>query len=127
MVVQGTKIWSALAGVNGFMAVAVGAFAAHGVKDAGVQALLHTGSQYQALHAVAALACFSGAGGASPTRLAGGLFGVGGLIFGGSLYVLAMTGVKLWGAVTPIGGLLLLAGWATVVWGASVGRTPGKS
>lgn len=123
MAVEAAKIWPALAGVNGFMAVAVGAFAAHGVKDAHVQALLHTGSQYQALHAVAALACFSLISrAAGPARWAGGLFGVGGLIFGGSLYILALTGAKLWGAVTPIGGLLLLAGWAAVIWGALTGR-----
>jgi uncharacterized membrane protein YgdD (TMEM256/DUF423 family) len=113
----------ALAGVNGFMGVAAGAFGAHGVKDADIKALLHTGSQYQALHAVAALAClglFQRAAGPAPWAPA--LFGLGGLVFGSSLYVLALTGEKLWGAVTPLGGLLLLAGWAAVIWGALSGQ-----
>jgi len=54
------------------------------------------------------------------------LFGVGGLIFGCSLYILALSGVKLWGVVTPIGGLMLLAGWAVVVWRAFSRDTPPK-
>ncbi|MHB8284244.1 MAG: DUF423 domain-containing protein [Caulobacteraceae bacterium] len=117
------RIWAALAGVNGFMAVAAGAFGAHGVKDIDVKALLHTGSQYQAVHAVAALACLALLrGAAGPASWAAALFGFGGLVFGGSLYILAMSGVKLWGAVTPIGGLMLLAGWAVVIWGALTGQ-----
>ncbi len=112
-----SRTWAALAGVNGFTAVAVGAFAAHGVSDPRIVSLLHTGSQYQGLHAVAALACL-GLSRSAPRRasLAGWLFGAGALVFGGSLYVLAATGVTLWGAITPIGGLLLLAGWAVIAW-----------
>ena len=49
---------------------------------------------------------------------AGWLFGAGALVFGGSLYALALTGVRVWGAVTPVGGLLLMAGWAVLIWGA---------
>ncbi len=113
-----TRLWLALAGVNGFVAVAAGAFGAHGVSDAQVKSWLQTGAQYQAVHAVAALACLGVLQSGGAANWAGGLFGVGGLIFGGSLYLLAMTGVRLWGAVTPIGGLLLLAGWATLIWGA---------
>jgi uncharacterized membrane protein YgdD (TMEM256/DUF423 family) len=109
--------------VNGFMAVAAGAFGAHGVKDVAIKALLHTGSQYQALHAVAALACFGLLRcGTGPATWTGALFGVGALVFGCSLYILALTGQKVWGAVTPVGGLLLLAGWGVVIWGALAGR-----
>lgn len=112
-------LWLALAGVNGFMAVAAGAFGAHVVADPEMKSLLHTGSQYQAAHAVAALACYgllrSMIG---PAAWACALFGVGGLVFGGSLYLLALTGVKLWGAVTPVGGVLMLVGWAVVIYGA---------
>jgi uncharacterized membrane protein YgdD (TMEM256/DUF423 family) len=73
---------------------------------------------------VAALACFGvlrTAQGRQTSAVA--LFGLGGLVFGGSLYILALTGQKLWGAVTPIGGLLLLAGWAAVIWSALTRRT----
>ena len=114
-----SRLGFGLAAVNGFAAVAAGAFAAHGVADPQVKAWLQTGAQYQLVHAVAALACF----GVAHTRVrraetAAALFGAGGLIFGGSLYLLALTGVRTWGAVTPIGGLLMLAGWALLAWGA---------
>ena len=113
------RVWLALAGLNGFMAVAAGAFGAHGVRNPELKALLHTGSQYQAVHAAAALACVALLPViARPATWAGWLFGLGAMVFGGSLYLLAFTGVRLWGAVTPIGGLLLLAGWAAVIWGA---------
>ncbi len=107
----------ALAGLNGFLAVAAGAFGAHGVHDAAVRDLLHTGAQYQMVHAVAALAALR-----FGLRVAGWLFGAGALVFGASLYLLAFSGVRLWGAVTPVGGLLLLAGWATVAWSARPSR-----
>ena len=114
------RIWLTLAAIDGFMAVAAGAFGAHGVSDPQTKALLQTGAQYQGVHAAAALACFALAptlGGA--TGWAGALFGLGGLVFGGSLDLLALTGVKLWGAVTPLGGLMLLAGWALLAIGAA--------
>ena len=113
------RFWLALAAFDGLMAVAAGAFGAHGVADPQVKDLLRTGAQYQLVHAAAALACYGllrfeiG-----PAGWAGWLFSLGGLIFGGSLYLLALTGVKVLGAVTPIGGLLLLAGWAVLIWGA---------
>ncbi len=113
------RLWLALAALNGLMAVCAGAFGAHGVSDPQVKGWLQTGAQYQLVHAAAALACVPllrlmerQAG------IAGWLFGVGGLVFGGSLYLLALTGVKLWGAVTPIGGVLMIVGWASLVWGA---------
>ena len=113
------RFWIALAALNGLMAVSAGAFGAHGVSDPAVQAVLRTGAQYQSVHAAAALACFALLG-AMPRQapLAGWLFGVGGLVFGGSLYLLALTGVKPWGAVTPIGGVVMIVGWAVLIWGA---------
>ncbi len=119
------RVWLALAGVNGFMAVAAGAFGAHGVAGLQVKALLHTGAQYQGLHAVAALACHGLARAAPrPAAWAAALFGVGALVFGGSLYALALSGAKAWGAVTPLGGLLMLGGWATVIWAALAAGSP---
>ena len=110
------RLWLALAALNGLMAVCAGAFGAHGVGDPQVKGWLQTGAQYQLVHAAAALACFSLLRVmARQAGIAGWLFGVGGLVFGGSLYLLALTGVKLWGAVTPLGGLLMIIGWAVLI------------
>jgi uncharacterized membrane protein YgdD (TMEM256/DUF423 family) len=116
------RLWLALAALNGLMAVAAGAFGAHGVSDPQVKEWLRTGAQYQLVHAVAALACY----GLSrvmvgPATWAGWLFGLGGLVFGASLYALALTGARGFGAVTPIGGVLMIAGWAALIWGALAG------
>jgi uncharacterized membrane protein YgdD (TMEM256/DUF423 family) len=122
----GVRIWLALAALNGLMAVAAGAFGAHAVSDPQVKEWLRTGAQYQMVHAVAALACFGLLRlAAGPADWAGWLFTIGGLIFGGSLYILAMTGVRVMGAVTPIGGALMLIGWAVLIYGALAGQFAG--
>ncbi len=111
--------WLLLAAVNGFLAVAAGAFGAHGVADPQVKDWLRTGAAYQLAHAAAGLGCLALVrAGVASAGWAGWLFGAGGLVFGGSLYLLAITGARLWGAVTPLGGLLFLAGWAALAWGA---------
>jgi len=113
-----TRIWLLLAGVNGLMAVAMGAFAAHAANDPQVKEWLRTGAQYQMVHAVAGLACFALLRFAvGPAATAGWLFGLGGLFFGGALYLLAFTGALFFGALAPIGGLLLILGWVAVIWG----------
>lgn len=118
------RLWLALAALNGLMAVGAGAFGAHGVSDPQVKEWLRTGAQYQLAHAVAGLACFALLRTmVGPAGWAGWLFGAGGLVFGGSLYLMALTGVRALGAVTPLGGLLLLAGWAALIWGALANRT----
>src|SRR5215475_4723094 len=95
----GVRFWLALAALDGLMAVAAGAFGAHGVSDPQAKDLLRTGAQYQLVHAVAALACFGLLRFAEgPAGWAAWLFGIGGLVFGGSLYLLALTGVKVLGA-----------------------------
>ena len=115
------RLWLALAALNGMMAVGLGAFGAHGVKDAGVKELLRTGAQYQLIHAAAALGCFALLRTmVGPANVAGWLFGVGGLLFGGSLYLLGLGGMRALGAVTPVGGLLLIAGWAVLLYGALI-------
>jgi uncharacterized membrane protein YgdD (TMEM256/DUF423 family) len=104
------------------MAVAAGAFGAHGVSDPHIKSLLQTGAQYQAIHAAAALAAYGLLRGIpGPATWAGWLFGLGALVFGASLYALALSGVKILGAITPIGGVLMLGGWAAVIWGAVAG------
>jgi uncharacterized membrane protein YgdD (TMEM256/DUF423 family) len=94
--------------------VAAGAFGAHGVSDETAKTLLKTGAEYELIHALAVFAALTIAG--RPARIAAWLFLVGGAVFGGSLYLLALTGVRLLGAVTPIGGLMLLLGWLALAW-----------
>lgn len=105
------RLWLALAALDGFMAVAAGAFGAHATSDLYVRELLRTGAQYQGVHAAAAFGIAAALPGRAATW-AVALFAVGGLLFGGSLDLLAVTGAHLWGAVTPLGGLAFLAGWA---------------
>jgi len=104
------------AAISGFLVVATGAFAAHMLKPALSERLydvLQTGVQYQMFHTLALL----GVGilmkemPVRLLRLSGLLFVLGICLFCGSLYLLALTGVHWLGAVTPIGGMMFLAGW----------------
>jgi len=103
-----------VAGIAGFLAVSLGAFGAHGLKALleanGTAAIWQTAVLYHLAHAVAALAA------SRAVPLVSWIWGAGMLIFSGSLYVLALTGLKWLGMVTPLGGLILLAGWALVIW-----------
>ncbi len=102
---------------SGMLAVLLGAFGAHALKASLPESLLavyHTAVTYQFYHAFALLLC----GVLALVRPEGGwgapvvAFTLGSLVFCGSLYLLALTGVKQWGMVTPLGGLSLIAGWA---------------
>lgn len=113
-----------LGAANGFLAVALGAFAAHGLKDVlseGLLEVFRTGVDYQAIHALALLAV--GILGRSSDRrglrLAGWAFATGILLFSGSLYLLALTDARLLGIVTPFGGSAFLLGWGALVWHAA--------
>ena len=113
-----------LAALWGLMAVAAGAFGAHAAPDPQAKAWLQTGAHYQLTHALAVFACLAvqrAYAGAPAAGVAAWLFLAGGLVFAGSLYLMAATGARALGAVTPIGGLLLLAGWATLAWAAFTG------
>ena len=110
------RTWLMIAALNGFLAVAAGAFAAHGLKGAlGAQDLqvFETGARYHMYHALAlgisALAMRGAAAGRA--RLAAALFLAGIVLFSGSLYLLALTHVMALAFVTPIGGTAFLAGW----------------
>ncbi len=107
-----------LAALSGFVAVAAGAFGAHGASSEQARSWLQTGGQYQLAHALAVYAAFAvaRAGGGSAAGWAGWLFVAGGALFGGSLYLMALTGARALGAITPVGGLLMLAGWACLAW-----------
>ncbi len=106
-----------LAGLLGFTAVAAGAFGAHAVRSRLTPAMMEiyrTGALYHLVHAVAALAVAAAGERLRRGRLILILFAAGIAIFAGSLYALALTGVGVLGAITPVGGLLLLAAWALV-------------
>jgi uncharacterized membrane protein YgdD (TMEM256/DUF423 family) len=108
-----------LAAASGFISVAAGAFAAHGMTDPGARELMRTGSTYEFMHAMATLACATFMQvGASRARFAPALFLSGSVLFSGSLYALALGAPRLTGLITPFGGLAFLAGWATLVWAA---------
>ena len=122
------NIFLVLASINGFIAVALGAFAAHGLKNTLSADLLNTfqtGVQYQMYHALALF----GVGmltlhyPSNPLLKASGyLFFVGIIVFSGSLYVLALSGIRWLGAITPLGGVAFLTAWALLAW--SMFRVP---
>jgi uncharacterized membrane protein YgdD (TMEM256/DUF423 family) len=109
----------ALGAINGGIAVAAGAFGAHGLKERISQhslEIFETAVRYQMFHALAMILCAVIA--TSGARTAGWLFQAGILVFSGSLYLLALTETKWLGAITPVGGLAFLAGWAALAWSA---------
>lgn len=119
----------ALGSLFGFAAFALGAFGSHGLKDKLGSAELSTfeiAVRYQMYHALALLmvAWASGFFSSSLIPVAGYLFAVGILIFSGSLYILVASGVKWWGAVTPIGGVILLIGWLFLFLGSLLSSHP---
>ena len=102
------------------LAVALGAFAAHGLKSKlseSMLAVFQTGVQYQFIHTLAILACGAllqmklGAKSQKYFFIAAICFIIGILCFSGSLYALALTGIKWFGPITPFGGLLFIIGW----------------
>lgn len=115
------KVFFVLGCVSAGLGVAFGAFGAHALKarlTPDLLAIYEVGVRYQLTHALALLAVAWAVsrwpGGATST--AGWLFVVGTLLFSGSLYALALTGVRGFGAVTPIGGVAWLAGWVCLAW-----------
>jgi uncharacterized membrane protein YgdD (TMEM256/DUF423 family) len=113
--------WLQVGAAWGFLAVAMGAFGAHGLKERltelGQLANFQTAAQYHMYAALAltavGLLVLSGRPGQAAT-IAGWSFLVGSVVFSGSLYVLSVTGLRWLGAVTPIGGVAMLAGWAAL-------------
>ena len=120
------RIFFIIAAGLAFLAVALGAFGAHGLRgrlDAHLLNIFEIGVRYQMYHALALMgvsfACTQWPG--KWIDASGWLLISGVLVFSGSLYLLTLTGMKALGALTPLGGLLLLAGWgclAAGVWQA---------
>ena len=126
-----TTFWLRAGAIWGFLAVAIGAFGAHGLKEQfkslgdqfgslateRPEGIFQTATHYHAYCALAVLAvgllAATGRGGTA-LQVAGWSFLSGSLIFSGSLYVLAATGIKKLGMITPIGGVLMLIGWVAL-------------
>ena len=122
------RFFLATSGVLGFLGVGLGAFGAHGLRSR-IEALpdftrrmewWETGARYQLVHALAIglVALLLARSDSTATRVAGGAFALGVVLFSGSLYAMTLTGIRGLGAVTPFGGLAFLVGWGALVWSA---------
>ena len=119
-----------LAGINGFLAVSIGAFAAHTLRDRLSPELLdtfQTGVQYHMYHALGLF----GIGllmlnfpTSNLLRISAYLMMAGIVLFSGSLYLLSITGTRWLGAITPLGGLCFLSAWVLIVWFAAKQKFP---
>jgi uncharacterized membrane protein YgdD (TMEM256/DUF423 family) len=116
-------VFFALGAISALLAVAAGAFGAHALRErlaADRLAVFETAARYQMYHALALLvagwAVARWPGGAAVA--AGWLFVAGTLVFSGSLYLLTLTGARWLGAITPLGGLAFILGWAALAWAA---------
>lgn len=116
------NLFLVMAGANGFIAVALGAFAAHSLKNMlspDLLATFQTGVQYHMYHALTLF----GIGlltlhfpNQTLLKAAGYMFLLGIVLFSGSLYILAFSGIRWLGAITPVGGVAFLVGWALLAW-----------
>jgi uncharacterized membrane protein YgdD (TMEM256/DUF423 family) len=110
-------MWAGWASVFMFVAVAMGAFGAHALKtrfSPDVLNIFETGVRYQVYHALGlfVVSWLASRQATSLLNSAGVAFTIGIVLFSGSLYLLCLTGARWWGAVTPLGGLAFLIGWA---------------
>jgi uncharacterized membrane protein YgdD (TMEM256/DUF423 family) len=105
-------MWWRVAGVFGALGVGLGSFGAHGLKaivtDPSLMANWQTAAHYHLIHTLALLAVAAHPG---RPRKAGIAFSIGIVVFSGSLYLMALTGMRWLGAITPIGGLAFITGW----------------
>jgi uncharacterized membrane protein YgdD (TMEM256/DUF423 family) len=117
-----TKLFVAVGAIAAALAVALGAFGAHALRaklPPDLLAVYRTGVEYHFYHALGLV--FVGLAAmhlpeSGPLKLAGWLMAAGIVLFSGSLYVLAVTGTRAFGAVTPIGGVAFIAAWLLVAW-----------
>lgn len=116
-----TRIFFIIGSLSGLLAVALGAFAAHALKEKlspDLFNIFEVGVRYHFYHALALFVVAWGVGQFPGANLSpsGWLFVAGTAIFSGSLYALSLTGVRWFGAVTPVGGVCFLAGWFWMAW-----------
>jgi uncharacterized membrane protein YgdD (TMEM256/DUF423 family) len=122
------RIFFGLGAVSGFISVAAGAFGAHALRGRltpDYLGIFETAARYQMYHALAllAVAWVATRDTGSTAQWAGWLFVIGTLLFSGSLYGLALTGIRWLGAITPLGGMAFLAGWICLAVGAFRARS----
>lgn len=111
------KPWLLVGAVNGFLAVAAGAFAAHGLEgrvDARSLEVFSTGAHYHAIHALAIVVASYPTTKSARAVFAAWSFSTGILLFSGSLYFLVLTGSTALVLATPLGGIAFLVGWAAL-------------
>lgn len=118
-----SRVFLIIGALCGFLGVAGGAFAAHGLKSQlspDMLAVFETGARYQMYHALALIAvAWAQSQWPSPLVITSGWFFVFGIVvFCGSLYLLSLSQISWLGAITPIGGLAFLAGWLCLAWAA---------
>jgi uncharacterized membrane protein YgdD (TMEM256/DUF423 family) len=126
-----TKLFTMLAAASAAIAVSAGAFGAHALRarlEPRLLEVFETGARYQMYHALALVAVAWVAsrlptGEAGAATLAGWLFVSGTVLFSGSLYAMAFTGIRGLGAITPLGGVCFIAGWVAL--GVAASRLPG--
>ena len=119
------RVFFGLGALSALIAVAAGAFGAHALRERlapDMLAVFETGARYQMYHALGLLAVAWAVARwpGSAAGLAGWLFLAGTLLFSGSLYLLTLTGQRWLGAITPLGGLAFILGWAALAWAAIV-------
>lgn len=115
--------WIAAGAVNAFLSVAAGAFGAHALRTrlpTDLQAVFETGARYHMYHSLAlvAVGLLLHLKPASLVGASGWAFQAGIVLFSGSLYALALSGVRVLGAITPIGGVAFLVGWVLLALGS---------
>ena len=119
--------WVVVGAIAGAVGVILGAFGAHGLKEKispEMLAIFQTGVRYHMIHALALL-CVGWVTDRRPSpwaRASGWAFMIGILLFSGSLYLLAVTGIRRLGAITPLGGLAFIVGWLALARAAMRGR-----
>ncbi len=121
------KFWFLSAGIFGFLSVALGAFGAHTLKnvlDEYGRSIYEKAVLYQMFHTAAlfAVGMMQYFDKETSFSLAGWGFFIGIILFSGTLYLLAVTGLKWLGAITPVGGVAFLFGWFWLVWSIIKGR-----
>lgn len=115
------KLFIIIGAINAFLAVALGAFGAHGLEGKVEPKYLETwetGVKYQMYHALGLIAIGIISGNVSPGPLlswSGWLMLIGIILFSGSLYVLTLSGIKVLGAITPFGGVAFLVSWVLLI------------
>jgi len=115
------RLFGVLGAVSAFLSVAAGAFGAHGLKGRlgpEMLSVFDVAARYQMVHALGLFIVAWALGRApGPAAVAAGwLFLAGTILFSGSLYGLSLSGIRGLGAITPLGGLAFLAGWAALAW-----------